>query len=94
MKSLSQDQKDIFWRDGFLVVENAVTRAELNGLRTTFLEWVEESRLHFKDFGETIDGRKRFDLQPGQDARSQLSEEYSRQKKFQKIMFMICADQK
>ena len=68
MSLLSQDQKDIFWRDGVLVIENAVTSAELEGLRTTFCEWVEESRLHSEDFGETRDGRKRFDLQPGHDA--------------------------
>lgn len=68
MNLLSQDQKDIFWRDGVLVIKNAVTSAELEGLRTTFCEWVEESRLHSEDFGETCDGRRRFDLQPGHDA--------------------------
>lgn len=55
-------------RDGVLVINNAVTSAELKGLRTTFCEWVEESRFHSEDFGQTNDGRKRFDLQSGHDA--------------------------
>ncbi len=65
MKQLLQDQKDQFWRDGFLIVENGVTREELDALRKVFAEWVEESRTHCEDYGETLDGRPRFDLQPG-----------------------------
>ena len=65
MTHLLQDQKDQFWRDGFLVVEDAVTQEELDGLRKVFAEWVEESRAHQEDYGETLDGRPRFDLQPG-----------------------------
>ena len=33
-----------------------------------FLGWVEESRSHSEDYGETLDGRPRFDLQPGHSA--------------------------
>jgi len=65
MAILSQDQKDQFWRDGVLIVEDAVTVEELNALRTTFAQWVEESRAHESDYGKTMDGRPRFDLQPG-----------------------------
>jgi phytanoyl-CoA hydroxylase len=65
MKTLTQDQKDQFWRDGVLVVEDAVTAEELDALRATFADWVDESRTHVSDYGETLDGRPRFDLQPG-----------------------------
>lgn len=65
MSALSQDQKDLFWRDGYLVVEDAVTPSQLESLRKIFAGWVEESRDHVKDYGETMDGRPRFDLQPG-----------------------------
>ena len=51
MATLSQDQKDQFWRDGFLVVEDAVTGKELDELRAVFAQWVEESRQHDKDYG-------------------------------------------
>jgi len=70
MTFLSQEQKDQFWRDGVLVVEDAVTPTELDNLRRVFAEWVEESKDHTQDYGETLDGRARFDLQPGHSAES------------------------
>jgi phytanoyl-CoA hydroxylase len=68
VSSLTQSQKDQFWRDGVLVVEDAVTPQELDNLRTVFASWVEESRQHDDDYGETLDGRARFDLEPGHSA--------------------------
>ncbi len=37
-------------------------------MRTVFAQWVEESCSHTDDYGETLDGRARFDLQPGHTA--------------------------
>jgi len=68
MPELTQEQKDRFWREGVLVVEDAVTSEQLEALRGVFMEWVEESRSHADDYGETLDGRPRFDLQPGHTA--------------------------
>ena len=68
MNTLTQEQYDAFWRDGVLVVEDAVTPEQLAALRRTFEGWVEDSRQHDQDYGETLDGRKRFDLQPGHSA--------------------------
>ncbi|WP_120501429.1 phytanoyl-CoA dioxygenase family protein [Roseovarius sp. EL26] len=68
MAVLTQKQKDQFWRDGVLVLEDAVTSEELADLRKVFSEWVEESRAYTDDYGETMDGRPRFDLQPGHTA--------------------------
>lgn len=68
MAILTQDQKDTFWRDGVLVVEDAVTPDQLQALRDEFRTWVEESRTQTGDYGETLDGRPRFDLQPGHTA--------------------------
>ena len=65
---LTQSQKDQFWRDGVLIVEDAVSDTELANLREVFAGWVEESRNHTEDYGETLDGRPRFDLQPGHNA--------------------------
>ena len=62
---LSQNQKKQFWSDGFLLVENAINDRQLENLKKTFLDWVNESRNYKTDYGETIDGRPRFDLQPG-----------------------------
>ena len=65
MAYLSQDQKDQFWNDGVIVCENAVTDTQLAQLRAEFENWVEDSRRYDDDYGETKDGRARFDLQPG-----------------------------
>lgn len=70
MSVLTQEQTEQFWRDGFLIVEDAVTDNELAGLRDVFAGWVDESRKHDNDYGETLDGRARFDLEPGHTAMS------------------------
>ncbi len=60
---LSNAQIDQFWRDGYLVAENAVTGEQLRRLRESIDMWVEQSRAHDRPFGEpTQDGRPRFDM--------------------------------
>ncbi len=68
MTTLSAQQIDQFWRDGVLLVPDAVTPAALSDLRRVFADWVEESRSHDQDYGETLDGRARFDIEPGHSA--------------------------
>ena len=68
MSVLTQEQIDAFGRDGFLVVENAVTPEQLAALRREVSAMVAESRAHSEDYGETLDGRARFDLEPGHTA--------------------------
>lgn len=68
MPVLSNDQIEAFWRDGYLVVEDAVSTDQLQALRDEFAAWVEDSRNHDEDYGETLDGRARFDLEPGHSA--------------------------
>ncbi len=65
MNMLTQEQKDRFWKDGVLTINNAVTDNQLNKLRNEFSQWVEQSRNHESAYGETIDGRPRFDVEPG-----------------------------
>ena len=65
LSALTQEQTDKFWSDGVLVVEDAVSAKELADLKKVFKGWVEESRYYSEDYGETLDGRPRFDLQPG-----------------------------
>jgi len=62
MTALSKNEIDGFWRDGFLVVENAVTPAELAALRQDFADWVSECANHTGSWGEIMDGRARFDV--------------------------------
>ena len=68
---LTKAQIEQFWRDGFLVVEDAVTAEELAAMRREVEGWVEESREHREPFGpETIDGRPRFDMGAEHSARN------------------------
>lgn len=61
--ALTEAQVEQFWRDGCLVVADAVTPAQLAALRAEIDRWVELSRAHSAPFGEpTIDGRPRFDM--------------------------------
>ena len=63
MAALTQEQRDAFWRDGYLVAEEAVTPAQLAALKAEIASWVEQSRAHSAPFGPpTIDGRPRYDM--------------------------------
>ena len=61
MAVLSEAQKIQFWRDGFLVVEDAVDAGLLRAMQGDFAAWVVESRRHSQPYGDTEDGRPRFD---------------------------------
>jgi ectoine hydroxylase-related dioxygenase (phytanoyl-CoA dioxygenase family) len=65
---LTQDQIAFFNTNGYLVVDDGVTPDLLARLRQDFDTWVEESRGHETAYGQTIDGRARFDLEPGHSA--------------------------
>lgn len=65
MGTLTDTQAATFRRDGFLVVEDAVSADQLARLQADFAAWVEESRQHGEPYGETINNRPRFDLEPG-----------------------------
>lgn len=68
MSTLSREQREKFQCDGYLVVEDVVERKLLEAMTRDFAGWVEESRNHAQAYGETIDGRPRFDLEPGHSA--------------------------
>ena len=52
-----------FQKDGFLVLENALTDSQLSALNSDLSMWIEESRGNVKSYGKIMDGRPRFDLQ-------------------------------
>ncbi len=68
MAQLTSAQIEFFRTRGYLVVEDAVEPALLSELQAAFAGWVEESRSHDAAYGETINGRPRFDLEPGHSA--------------------------
>ena len=68
MRVLNQNQIDQFQCQGFLLIENAIPEKKLTLLNQEFDHWVEESRTQHSNYGETIDGRPRFSVQPGHSA--------------------------
>ena len=60
---ISQSQIDQYNQNGFLVVENVLTSEEVAALQLDFDNWVEESRQYIEPWGETLDGRARFDIE-------------------------------
>ena len=65
MPALTPEQIDRFWSTGVVTMPEAVTAAQLDRLRAQFAAWVEESRAQSASYGKAVDGRPRFDLQPG-----------------------------
>ena len=61
---LSEQQKSTFWEDGVIVIDSAYSPEELEPLRKRHQCWIDESRQHDGPFGEMLDGRPRFDVEP------------------------------
>lgn len=68
MPALSAQQKDFFWDNGYLVVPEVISQSAIKRLQSEFATWVEESRAKQEAYGDTLDGRPRFDLEPGHSA--------------------------
>ena len=67
MSLLTQDQMSTFRDTGCLLLHDAVTPGQLAAMRADMQAWVEESRLHAENYGETVNARPRFDLDPSHD---------------------------
>src|SRR5271156_6668250 len=65
MPMLSSTDVERFKVQGYLLVPDAVTPAELAAINRDLGAWVEESRGHGANYGACIDGRPRFDLEDG-----------------------------
>ena len=57
-----------FQENGYLHVPGLASAEELEALRRTLDGWIEESRSHRANYGETLDGKARFDLEAGHTA--------------------------
>jgi len=61
---LSAAQQKEFWEVGVIVVESAYATEDLEPLRRRHQQWIDESTRHDGPFGEMLDGRPRFDVEP------------------------------
>ncbi len=57
-----------FWDTGVVVLEGVCSPADLEPLRRQLDRWIDESRVHAGPFGEMLDGRPRFNVEPGHGA--------------------------
>jgi len=62
---LTAAQQAEFHEQGVIVVERAFTQQQLEPLLQQHQRWIDESRDHDGPFGEMLDGRPRFDVEPG-----------------------------
>ncbi|MEO0619282.1 MAG: phytanoyl-CoA dioxygenase family protein [Pseudomonadota bacterium] len=69
MTTLTEAEKQSFAETGCITLPHAVTAQQAEALRETFAGWVEESRSHDTPYGESYDGRARFDVEPGHSAK-------------------------
>ena len=53
-----------FNRNGFVMISDALTKDQLGVMRDQLDQWIDESRKYKNNFGKTLDGRPRFDLEP------------------------------
>ncbi len=65
---LDAGRAEFFRENGYLVIEDEVDAASLAALRADFDRWVEDSRDHDAPWGETINGKPRFDVERGHSA--------------------------
>ena len=67
---LSTEQIEAYWEQGYLFVPDALTPEQLVALSADFEGWKDESRSHTEAYGQTLDERARFGLEPGHSADS------------------------
>ncbi len=65
---LSEDQTRQFRDDGYVVARGLFDGAHVARLTGELDAWIEESRAHGANYGETMDGKARFDLEAGHTA--------------------------
>jgi ectoine hydroxylase-related dioxygenase (phytanoyl-CoA dioxygenase family) len=65
---LSEDQIRQFREDGYVVARGLLDARRLARLTDELDAWIEESRAHGANYGETMDGKARFDLEAGHTA--------------------------
>ena len=62
---LSAAERQHFHDNGYLIRQSAVEENQLTELDNEFNQWLELCRHHDSNFGTTIDGKARFDLEAG-----------------------------
>jgi len=67
---LDEQQMSAFWQHGYVMLENALGPESLQLLQQDLNQWVNESRDHQSAYGQQLDKRPRFSLEPGHSSNS------------------------
>lgn len=62
---LNQQQLNHFQEKGYVLIEDALSKAAIETINAEIDRWVFESRNYKSNYGSLIDGQPRFDLEPG-----------------------------
>ena len=62
---LSKEQVKTYIRDGFVIVPKVISSDKLQAMRDELNKWIEESKNYKDNYGDTPNGKARFDLEGG-----------------------------
>jgi ectoine hydroxylase-related dioxygenase (phytanoyl-CoA dioxygenase family) len=62
---LTTAEREQFIQQGYVILKNVLDRETLTNLKQQFDDWVDQSRQFNESYGEQLDGRPRFSLEPG-----------------------------
>ena len=62
---LTTVQKKTYLDQGFVLIPQVISPHKITAMVDALQGWIEESRQHDKNYGATVNGKARFDLEPG-----------------------------
>ena len=65
---LTKEQVKTYIRDGFVIVPKVISSDKLQAMRDELNKWIEESKNYKDNYGDTPNGKARFDLEGGHSA--------------------------
>ncbi len=67
---LSKQKINHFWEHGYAVAPSGISEALMQAMDRQLDEWIQDSRKHQSNYGSTMDGKARFDLEVGHTSNS------------------------
>ena len=65
---LTEEQKNIYSKDGYVILPSVIPQNNLLAMVNDLNQWIEESKSQKNNYGETKNGKSRFDLEEGHSA--------------------------
>ena len=60
---LTEEQKNIYSKDGYVILPSVIPQNNLLAMVNDLNQWIEESKSQKNNYGETKNGKSRFDLE-------------------------------